>query len=542
MKIPTEVRAAVDYDATVVAELSARNRYLPPPLADRALRGNVDELAERLKTLMRREYTPSPHVSVLVRKAGRGSRPLPYIALEDRLVYRALVSSLSEWLPTIPGRGDYDAFVKTPLEVDGCRYVLKADVAAFYQYIDHEQLIDEVVGQTGDDLAITAVVELLQAGTKRRFGLPQMQSPSDILGDVYVDPIRRSLLRRGHNVFRYADDFRVACDSYSEALSALELIEREAFNLGLVLNEAKTGTPQRSTYDASLGEVSRAELQLFAELASEGLTIEDFFASVGDGLYGDDDESLELGVEFGDEVQLPALPGAGHDETDPAEDAEELDAPSPEQLEVAWRVISSWNSGDGDREWSGHVWSALLRKSFLAFEVSRDERAAEFAINLLVNEPHLTPQVCNYLVAVGHDNPELVHSVLDEVCSRDIVSIWQALWVAFLAGSVSGPSRQGDHLDWLRQQVEGPDPSVSAQAALALARRRSLTRELGAAAYDRAPEAHRPTVALALAAAHGRTGSEFVFDDQVEGWLADWTRTQRWGRRPIKRSRPRGKS
>lgn len=49
MRIPTAVRAEIDYEAVVVAELSARNRYLPPPLADRALRGNVDALAERCK-------------------------------------------------------------------------------------------------------------------------------------------------------------------------------------------------------------------------------------------------------------------------------------------------------------------------------------------------------------------------------------------------------------------------------------------------------------------------------------------------------------
>lgn len=261
---------------------------------------------------MRREYTPSRHFSVLARKAGRGSRPLPYIALQDRLVYRALVTSLDPWLPTVPGRGDYDAFVSSPLEVEECRYVLKADVSAFYQYVDHERLIDEVVAQTGDDLAITAVVELLQGGTRRRFGLPQMQSSSDLLGDIYVDPIRRSLLRQGHNVVRYADDFRVACGSYSEALASLELIEREAFNLGLILNEAKTGTPQRSTYEESLGEVSRDEAQLFAELASEGITIEDFFAQVGGGLYGDDDD-VDEADEFGAEVEL--LPCRGQDTT-----------------------------------------------------------------------------------------------------------------------------------------------------------------------------------------------------------------------------------
>lgn len=211
---------------------------------------------------------------------------------------------------------------------------------------------------------------------------------------------------------------------------------------------------------------------------------------------------------------------------------DQVGEPTADQVEVACRVVSLWDSGERDRGWSGRVWSALLRKSLLAFEASRDERAADFAISLLVTEPHLTPQVCNYLVAVGQDNPDLVHSIFDQVCSRDIVSIWQSLWIAFSCGAVPGSSEHEDHLDWLRGQVTGPDPSVAAQAVLALARRRSLTLDVGAAAYERAPSAHRPTVSLALAAAHGRRGSQYAFDDQVEGWLADWARTQRWGRKP----------
>jgi len=270
MRVPVAVLAAVDFRAIVIAELSARNRFLPPPLADRALLDNVDGLADRLSTRMRRDFEPSQQDSVLARKASRGSRPLPFIALEDRLVYRALVSTLIERLPVVPGREDYDAFVKSPLDVEGGEFILKADLAACYQYVDHERLVDEVVAQTGDDLAVTAVVELLQAGTGRRFGLPQMNASSDILADLYVDPIRRNLLRSGHSVFRYADDFRVACANYSEALSSLEQIERSAFDLGLVLNEAKTGTPRRETYMHSLTEVERAEQQLFASLRDEG--------------------------------------------------------------------------------------------------------------------------------------------------------------------------------------------------------------------------------------------------------------------------------
>jgi len=533
MKIPAVVLADVAYEEAVVDDLSARNRFLPPPLAAWALRGNAEELAGRLETRMRSGFEPSPHDSVLARKAGRGSRPLPYIALEDRLVYRALVNVVKGRLPDLGGHGNYDAFITSPLDVDGCEYVLKADVAAFYQYVDHERLVDEIVAQTGDDLAITAVVELLEAGSGRRFGLPQMQAPSDVLADAYVDPIRRSLVRNGHLAFRYADDFRVPCASYSEALASLELIERAAYELGLVLNEAKTSSPRRSTYEQSLSEVRDAEVQLFERLAVEGMTIEDFFASVG-GEYSEDDE---LGDEVGDDIELPTLPGVGHDEADPPEDAPEVVAPTSEQIAVAARVVEIWDGEEqSDVAWSGSVWSALLRKSLLTLESAQDPRAVASAISLLVREPHLTPQVSTYLIALSREHHEKVHDLLNELCSTDIVSVWQSLWVAYLAGSVPGVSDKGAHVGWLHRQLDSQHHGVAAQAALALARRRLLTVDAGARAYERAPATHRPTAALALAAVHGAAGSEFVADDQVEAWLADFARTQRWGRpRPKRR-------
>jgi len=238
-------------------------------------------------------------------------------------------------------------------------------------------------------------------------------------------------------------------------------------------------------------------------------------------------------------AEVPALPGSAHDETDPPEGTEASDTPTPEQLAVASRVVALWSADDkADSNWSSSVWSALLRKSLFALESGRDERAVPTAISLLVREPHLTPQVCGYLVAVGRDQPDLVHEVLDELCDRDIVSIWQSLWIAYLAGSVSGGRQRRKHVSWLREQLESPHDSVSAQAALALARRRLLSVRPASRAYDRAPEAHRTTAALALAAAQGVSRGDLVQSDQIEGWLANWARKQSWGlpsATPVKR-------
>lgn len=104
----------------------------------------------------------------------------------------------------------------------------KADIASYYQYIDHERLVDEVVAQTGDDLAVGLAVELLSETSGRRFGLPQLSQVSDILADVYIGPMSRHLARAGFRAWSFADDFRVACRTYDEALRALEAVDEGA--------------------------------------------------------------------------------------------------------------------------------------------------------------------------------------------------------------------------------------------------------------------------------------------------------------------------
>ena len=49
-----------------------------------------------------------------------------------------------------------------------------------------------------------------------------------------------SRLRQGLTVWRYNDDFRVAVDGWSDALNAVDALERECRSMGLALNDLKT--------------------------------------------------------------------------------------------------------------------------------------------------------------------------------------------------------------------------------------------------------------------------------------------------------------
>ncbi len=127
-------------------------------------------------------------------------------------------------------------------------YVVEADITAFYQYIDHDFLRHELELHTGRIESIDALVELLAETEGRVFGLPQLLDASDWLSDNYIQAVERELLRRGMAVWRYNDDFRIACRSYIEALDSIERLEEAARAIGLTVSDHKAYTPSFATY------------------------------------------------------------------------------------------------------------------------------------------------------------------------------------------------------------------------------------------------------------------------------------------------------
>ena len=109
-----------------------------------------------------------------------------------------------------------------------------------------------MVAQTGDGQRVDTLTTLLTAITGRRYGLPQQNHPSDVLAEAYIDVLERRLHRANARVWRYSDDFRIATDSWSDALATVDLLEREVRRIGLTLNDSKTVIRRGDTYEASL--------------------------------------------------------------------------------------------------------------------------------------------------------------------------------------------------------------------------------------------------------------------------------------------------
>ncbi len=331
-----------DLRAAVTAELSGRNSLLPRRFDDDVLARDLDEVVKWAAPQVRRAAPPTQENVVLARKGWRGLRPLSVLSLTDRIAYRALVRLLAESLPDeVRSREANATFKAAPLQVVGARYVLQTDVASFFQYVDHEVLGDELLAQTGEEPAVEALLALLGGVAGRRVGIPQISTASDVLGDVYVDPVRRSLARSGLAVFRYADDFRVACPSLGAALAALEACDDAVRALGLTLNERKSLTFSRPSYQRSLDAFRQREAELFeGDGDADGSDL-----SALDSQYGDDPVAGAVDIET--VLGLTGTDPAPLEDGDAlAEDASPEDEDDRLVVRAAARALDLWVEED----------------------------------------------------------------------------------------------------------------------------------------------------------------------------------------------------
>lgn len=298
-------------DAFSEEAASSRNLLPEEPAWDR-IAEQSRPLATYLENRLRAGFQPSPQVEISARKPGHGVRPVPYWGVLERVVYRALTKAvLANAKPvdrspaayltfvTAPGRYARDrqpqhnrgGFIRLFWGDTPVNYVVKSDLTAFYQFIDHAVLAEELLLFGADFELIEALMELLAEVQGRNYGLPQLLDASDMLSELYADRIERDLLRSGFAVWRFNDDFRVACDTYVDALTAIEALDAAARRVGLVLSENKTVTVGIMKYILDAFNLSASD-------AGQAVDLDDVEDMVGDYTddFGEDDADEALSV------------------------------------------------------------------------------------------------------------------------------------------------------------------------------------------------------------------------------------------------------
>jgi Reverse transcriptase (RNA-dependent DNA polymerase) len=509
-----------DVPDAVALELSSRNRLLPRRWDYAALAMDPSAVETWLRPQLRRDPSGKSASVVLADKEWRGVRPLHVMTLKDRVLYRALVSLISEALPErLRSRVPIDQFRSAPLDVSGVEYISKTDVTAYYEFVDHDLLCAELIAQTGEELAIDALADLLASVLGRRVGLPQVHPASDVLGDTYIDPVRRRLLRQGHTVFTYSDDFRIASPSLGDARTSLEACAMEVRALGLVLNERKTYTYGADNYRSSLTSFADAEQRLFAEgespepLSGPGLLDSDYSDADSDGAVPSTLGASPLAISIDEDEALA---------TDDGQVSEDID---PQRLRAAQRAWELWENEDESEETQAGrdaaITQSLLGRALPTLGAAGDVRPLSLLSGLLRFEPALTPQIAAYINAYGQNGERAranLRSALDEVVTGNILSTWQGMWLAQAAGSVRRSRRRHVFEDWLAKCVADGHDGLAATAAAALGRIRRGDPDLVAAAVEQVgPEWRR----LAFWGLIGldRARAEDIADDELDRLL-----------------------
>jgi hypothetical protein len=148
-----------------------------------------------IKTELRAGWIPAPQQTVAARKPRQGVRPVAVWAIPDRIIYRALVNTLLVHEPKLDRSSTaYLSFVRAPHtysesvstqnqqqreQADFFRlydspfsHVVKSDISAFYQYIDHSILARELMLKGQDYDLVDSLIQLLREAQGRTYGLP----------------------------------------------------------------------------------------------------------------------------------------------------------------------------------------------------------------------------------------------------------------------------------------------------------------------------------------------------------------------------------
>lgn len=219
------------------------------------LEQNISALMKQLKG---RTYQPRPLRRAYIPKGRNQRRGLGIPAVRDR-VAQEVIRRLLE--PIFDPMFHNDSFgfrkrrnchmaVKRVLQLahEGYRFVVDADIKAFFDSIPHDLIMSAVARKVADGNILDILRKFLSCGVMQdgvlfptTKGTPQGGVISPLLANIVLDALDRHLTSLGYRFVRYADDFVVLTKEHAQAEKALAEIDVFLTSqLNLALSPEKT--------------------------------------------------------------------------------------------------------------------------------------------------------------------------------------------------------------------------------------------------------------------------------------------------------------
>lgn len=499
MKLNRATLGKLDLSGNADVVIAGHPDRFPSLIADRCMAEARAELLQDLIAGLENDRPISAETITMPRRNGQGPRPARLAQTGIRALYRALASALDENLPS-PSRGRDNSERYGQFEAElSANYAIYLDIAACYEYIDHEHLKKELVTRTMNFGVADGIATLLGELMGNPRGLPQMHWASDRLADSYLDVVVRRLAQGGFDCVRYVDDFKIPAQRWDQAHEIVEMVAEIARELGLALAGNKTRIKGRDTAKKHFRENSDV-LKSYLKAAAEAEEAE------MDAL--DDANQFLMMGPYGELLEPSfAEPVRGEPNRKPAEVL---------LREAVWLLFQDWHkqATSAAPETEQHSLGALQNVinwgcAIVAKDSQRlsDGVLAEWAFR----DPSAFGPICRYIL----DRATNFLVVEDELHWKTLAGLirvtrrspWIRIWMLHTAAELANrlpfsdpPQRM---LTWLDDQLMDSHEIVRSEAAWAAAQLKRLSTDQVSRLYREAT----PLTQASLAAAVARQGN-----------------------------------